>query len=63
MRVGPQRRLSAEEQMLLNCGPREESGESLGQQGDPTSQPSIFIGRTDAKAEAPIPWLTHWKRP
>ena len=32
-------------------------------------QPWIYIGRTDAKAEAPIPWwiqckeLTHWKRP
>jgi len=38
--------------MLLNCDVGEDSGESLGLQGDPTSQPSIFIGRTDAKAEA-----------
>ena len=37
--------------MLLNCDVGEDSGESLGQQGDPTSKPSIFIGRTDAKAE------------
>ena len=30
------------------------------------NQPWIFIGRTDAEAEAPILWceeLTHWKRP
>ena len=29
---------SAEELMLLNCGVGEDSCESLGQQGDPTSQ-------------------------
>ena len=44
----------------LGCGAREDSWESLGQQGDiqPLSpkgnQPWIFIGRTDA--EAPILW-------
>ena len=32
VRAGPQRRLSAEELMLLNCDAREDSGESLGQQ-------------------------------
>ena len=37
MRVGQQKRLSAEELMLLNCGVREDSWESLGLQGDPTS--------------------------
>ena len=46
--------------MLLNCGAGEDSGESLGLQGNPTSpkgnQPSIFIGRTDVEAEAPILW-------
>ena len=47
--------------MLSNCGAGEDPGESLGQQGDPTSPTSrksvlIFIGRTDAKAEAPILW-------
>ena len=31
------RKLSAEELMLLNCGVREDSWESLGLQGDPTS--------------------------
>ena len=47
--------------MLLNCGAWEDSSESLGQQGDQTSlskgnQSWIFIGRTDAEAEAPILW-------
>ena len=34
----PQRRLSAQELMLLNCGAGEDSQESFGQQGDQTSQ-------------------------
>ena len=38
VRVGPYRRLSTEELMLLNCGIEEDSGESLGLQGDQTSQ-------------------------
>ena len=38
VRVGLWRRLSAEECMLLNCGVGEDSWESLGQQGDQTSQ-------------------------
>ena len=47
--------------MLLNCGSGEDSWESLGQQGDQTvhpkgNQPWIFIGRTDAEAEAPVLW-------
>ena len=37
VRVGLQRKLSAEELMLLNCGVGEDSCESLGQQGDPAS--------------------------
>ena len=37
VRVGLWRRLSAEELMLLNCGVGEDSSESLGLQGDPTS--------------------------
>ena len=46
--------------MLLNCV-GEDSRESLGQQGDPTSTSWrkavwIFFGRTDAEAEAPILW-------
>ena len=38
VRVGPQRKLSAKELMLLNCGIGEDSWESLGQEGDQTSQ-------------------------
>ena len=36
--VRPYRKLSTEELMLLNCGVGEDSWESLGLQGDPTSQ-------------------------
>ena len=36
-RVGLERRLSVEEVMILNCGVGEDSGGSLGLQGDPTS--------------------------
>ena len=38
VRVVLQRKLSAEVLMLLNCGVGEDSCESLGLQGDPTSQ-------------------------
>ena len=58
VRVGLQRRLSAEELMLLNCGVGEDSWESLGLQGD---QPWDFFGRNDAKAEAPVLWPPHAK--
>ena len=55
---GCESRLSTEELMLSNCGAREDSWESLGQQGDPTnpkgSQSWIFIGRTEAEVEASI---------
>ena len=37
LRVGLWRKLSTEELMLLNCGVGEDSWESLGLQGDPTS--------------------------
>ena len=37
MRVELYRKLSAEEFMILNCGAREDSGESLRLQGDPMS--------------------------
>ena len=61
VRIGLQRKLSAEELMLLNCGVGEDSWESLGLQGDqpvhPTGNQSwIFFGRTGAKAETPILW-------
>ena len=39
VRVGLERKLSTEELMLLNCGVGEDSLESLGQEGDPTSLP------------------------
>ena len=47
--------------MLWNCDTGEDTGESLGQQGDQTSllkrkSTRIFIGRTDAEVEAPILW-------
>ena len=38
VRVGPYKRLKAEELMLSNCGAREDTWESLGLQGDQTSQ-------------------------
>ena len=52
--------------MLLNCGAGEDSWESLGLQGDQPVHPKgnqswIFIGRTDAKAEAPILWAPNVK--
>ena len=75
VRVGLWRRLSAEELMLLNCGGGEEdSWESLGLQGDPTSP----FWRRSALGFLWNGWcwswnsstlatsyeeLTHWKRP
>ena len=66
VRVGLWRRLSTEELMHLNCGVGEDSWESLGLQGDPTSplwrdQPWVFFGRNDAKAETPVLWPPHVK--
>ena len=48
--------------MVLNCGVGEDSWESLGLQGDPTSpfskgdQSWVFFGRTDAEAETLVLW-------
>ena len=66
VRVGLWRKLSAKELMLLSCGVGEDSWESLGLQGDPTSHPKgdqswVFIGRTDPEAETPILWPLHAK--
>ena len=51
--------------MLLNCGVGEDSWESIGLQGDPTSPFSRsaldFFGRNDAKAETPVLWPPHAK--
>ena len=53
VRVGPQRRLSVEELMLLNCGVGEDCKEipPVHPKGD---QSWVFIGRTDVEAETPI---------
>ena len=61
VRVGPQRKLSVEELMILNCGVGEDSKSSLDCEKIKLINPKgnqswIFIGRTDAKAEAPILW-------
>ena len=61
VRVGPKGKLDIEELILLNCGIGEESWESLGLQRDQTVNSKgnhswVFIGRTDAEAEAPIIW-------
>ena len=61
VRVGLWRRLSAKELMLLNCGVGEDFESPLdNKEIQPVhpkgNQPWIFIGRTDAEAEAPILW-------
>ena len=61
VRVGLWRKLSAKKLMLLNCGVGEDSWASLGLQGDPVVHSGgdkcwVFIGRTDAEAEAPVLW-------
>ena len=61
MRVGLQRKLSAEELMLLNCGVGEDSLSPLDCKEIQPVQPKgdqswVFIGRTDAEAEIPILW-------
>ena len=66
VRVRLWRRLSTEELMLLNCGVGEDSWESLGLQGYPTSpfwrrSSWDFFGRNDAKAETPVLWPPHAK--
>ena len=74
VRVGLWRKLSAEELMLVNCGVGEDSWESLGLQGDPTSpswRRSVlgvhwkdWCWRWNSNTLAT--WceeLTYWKRP
>ena len=74
VRIGLLRKLSAEELMLLNCGFGEESWESLGLQGDPTSpsyrKSALTIHWKDwcwsCNSNILVTWceeLTHWKRP
>ena len=74
VRVGLWRRVSAKELMLLNCGVGEDSWESHGQQGDPTSQSWSKSDLNIHLKEWRWSWssntfatrceeLTHWKRP
>ena len=61
VRAEPLRRLNDEELMLLNGDAREDSCESLGLQEVQLVHPKgnqswVFIGRTDAEAEAPVLW-------
>ena len=65
--VGLQKRLSAEESMLLSCGAGEDSWESLGLQGNQTSQSQgkstlNIHWKTDAEAEALILWSLDAKK-
>ena len=73
VRVGLWRRQSTEELMLLNCGVGEDSGESLGLQGDPTSpfwrrSALGFLwkewcwGWNSSTLATSCKGLTHWKR-
>ena len=73
MRVGLWRKLSTKELMLLNCGVAEDSWESLGLQGDPTSpfrrrSALGFLWKEWCKSwnssTLATSWeeLTHWKR-
>ena len=66
VRVGLWRKLSGQELMLLNCGVGEDSWESLGLQGDPTSpfwrrSALGFLWRNDSKAETLVLWPPHLK--
>ena len=66
VRVGLWRKLSAKELMPWNSGVGEDSWESLGLQGDPTSpfwrrSTLGVLGSNDAKAEIPVLWLPHVK--
>ena len=61
VRLEQERKLSAEELLLLNCGVEKHFWESLGQQeikpvNPKENQSWIFIGRTDAEAEALVLW-------
>ena len=66
VRVGLQRKLSAEELMLLNCGVGRllrvpwtaKEIHPVYSEGD---QPWDFFGRNDAKADTPVLWPPHVK--
>ena len=61
LRVGPERKLSTKELMLLNCGVGEDFESPLNcKEIKPVNpkgnQSCIFIERTDAEAETPTLW-------
>ena len=64
MRVGLQRRLSAEEFQIVVLEETLESpmdSKEIKPVNPKRSQPRIFTGRTDAEAEVPILWLPEAK--
>ena len=65
VRVGPYRRLSTEKLMLLNLLEKTLESPLDCKEITPVSpkgnQSWMFIGRTDAEAEAPVLWLCHAK--
>ena len=73
VRVGLWRKLSAKDLMLLNCGVGEDSWESLGLQGDPTSPfwrrsalgflwKEWYWSWNSSSLDTSCEELTHWKR-
>ena len=59
VRVGPYRRPSVKELMLSNSGTGEVSpldSKEIKPVNPKGNQPQIFIGRTEAEAEAPVFW-------
>ena len=66
MRAGLQRKLSTEELIVLNCGVRKDSRESLDcKETKPVNpkgnQTRIFIGRTDTETKVLILWTPYGK--
>ena len=61
VRIGPQRKLSTEELMLLNCGVEEDSRVPWPTRRSKQSilkeiHPEFSFGKTDTEAEIPILW-------
>ena len=61
VRVGPEKRQSTKELMLLNCGEIPLDCKEIKPVSLKGNQPWVFIGRTDAEAEASIFWLPDGK--
>ena len=60
VRIRLERKLSAEELMLLNCGVGEDSGPLAYKEIQPVhpkgDQSWVFTGRTDVGADTPVLW-------